>query len=192
MSVTDTAHAAQFASLAMGAVLFTLLVQGMTMGRLVRRLGLDRPDLDDQVARVEGWLMARRHALDQVELLAGTELAAAGVSEGAKGRLEAELAAGRRELRQLRLTRMDPVTECARDRVCVITEAKGRVTVQPPAAVFEVLRQVPMIERGERLDSILIQTIEQATVKIAAIAVQRSITMHHARPCDGKTVGVDA
>jgi CPA1 family monovalent cation:H+ antiporter len=61
-----------FVTLVIGAVLFTLLVQGLTIEPLLRRLGLDRPPLPDRVARVEGNLTSKQRALDRIpELLAG-------------------------------------------------------------------------------------------------------------------------
>jgi len=111
MGVADVDPTGQLLPLAMGAVLFTLLIQGMTMGRLVRRLGLDRPDLAAQVTRIEGWQLARRHALEQLRLLEGTGLDATGAPEEARRDMAQKVAAGKRELQQLRRTKMDPVTE---------------------------------------------------------------------------------
>lgn len=61
-----------FVALVIGAVLFTLVVQGLSIEPLVRRLGLDRPRLADRLARLEGDFAAKRRALDRLpELLSG-------------------------------------------------------------------------------------------------------------------------
>ena len=53
----------QFIAVVLGAVLFTLLVKGLTIERLVRRLGLDQPPLADRFARRDArlgtWSCAR-------------------------------------------------------------------------------------------------------------------------------------
>ncbi len=61
-----------FVALVMGAVLFTLLVKGLTIEPLVRRLALDRPLLADRLARLESDFAAKHRAVDQLpELLSG-------------------------------------------------------------------------------------------------------------------------
>ena len=58
--------------LVMGAVLFTLLVQGLTIAPLLRFLGLHVPPLSDRVVRIEGLLAAKERTLAQIpELQAG-------------------------------------------------------------------------------------------------------------------------
>jgi len=54
-----------FTTLVAGAVLFTLIVQGLTIGGLVRSLGLDVPPLSDRLARYEGELNAKKKALSR-------------------------------------------------------------------------------------------------------------------------------
>lgn len=60
-------------ALAVGVVLFTLLSGGATMAPLIRRLGLDRPSLFEQVARAQAALAAKRHALQRVTDLGTAE-----------------------------------------------------------------------------------------------------------------------
>lgn len=68
----DFAYADSFVAVVMGAVLFTLLVQGLTMGKLVGFLGLDKPSLSDRLSKAEGILSAKRLAQDRIpELRAG-------------------------------------------------------------------------------------------------------------------------
>lgn len=52
-----------FTILVAGVVLFTLIVQGLTIEGLVKHLGLNKPPLSDRLARLEGELKAKRRAL---------------------------------------------------------------------------------------------------------------------------------
>lgn len=65
-------YAETFVALVMGAVLFTLLIQGLTMGKLVKILDINKPSLADRLSRAEGLLSAKRRAQSRIpELLAG-------------------------------------------------------------------------------------------------------------------------
>lgn len=66
LSLPAFAESATFVALVTGAVLFTLLAQGLTIEALVRRLGLDRPPLADRLAREEAQLAAKREALSRL------------------------------------------------------------------------------------------------------------------------------
>ena len=57
--------------LTLGVVLFTLLVPGTTVGRLIRMLKLDRPALIDQWGQVIAQVIVKRNALKQIELIKG-------------------------------------------------------------------------------------------------------------------------
>src|SRR5262245_46514621 len=67
-----------FIALAMGAVLFTLLVHGLGIDPLVRLLGLDSPLVADRLARLEGDVIAKQRAMDRLP-----ELVANGFCSGA-------------------------------------------------------------------------------------------------------------
>lgn len=58
-----------FVALVMGAVLFTLLVQGLSMGRLIHALGLDKPPLSDRVAEIEYRIAAGEQSLERLPSL---------------------------------------------------------------------------------------------------------------------------
>lgn len=53
-----------FLTLVIGAVLFTLIVHGLSIDPLVRLLGLDKPSPPDRFIRLDTQLQARRNALD--------------------------------------------------------------------------------------------------------------------------------
>jgi CPA1 family monovalent cation:H+ antiporter len=55
-----------FITVVIGAVLFTLIAQGLTIDPLVRLLGLDRPSPPDRFIHLDTELQARLHALDSL------------------------------------------------------------------------------------------------------------------------------
>ncbi|MCW8963581.1 MAG: cation:proton antiporter [Gammaproteobacteria bacterium] len=65
LSLPPFQYSELFTTLVAGAVLFTLIVQGLTIGGLVRKLGLDVPPLSDRLARFEGELNAKSKALSR-------------------------------------------------------------------------------------------------------------------------------
>ena len=85
LSLPAFPEAQTFVALVTGAVLFTLLVQGLTIERLVRYLGLDRPPLADRLAREEGCLAAKRLALTRIPELQRGGLFSARIAEGLQG-----------------------------------------------------------------------------------------------------------
>ena len=88
--------------LVMGAVLFTLLVQGLTVERLVRWLGLHVPSLSDRVARIEGLLAAKERTLAQIPDLQAGGLFSPRIAESVRGRCTRELERMHADLSALR------------------------------------------------------------------------------------------
>lgn len=56
-------------SIVMGAVLFTILVQGSLIGKMIHWLKLDRPVISDKIATIEAELAAENMTLTQISLL---------------------------------------------------------------------------------------------------------------------------
>jgi Na+:H+ antiporter len=63
LSLGDFVWADTFVVLVTGAVLFTLMVPGLTIEKLIKKLGLDQPPLADRIAEAEARLGARQSAL---------------------------------------------------------------------------------------------------------------------------------
>jgi len=102
LSLKDFAHAETFVALVMGAVLFTLLVQGLSIKRLVHFLGLDKPPLADQVGSAEGLLNAKRRALGRIPDLQAGGLFSPRIAEVLENRLGGEMKTLRNGLEELR------------------------------------------------------------------------------------------
>lgn len=98
-------------ALVMGAVLFTLLVQGLSIGKLVHVLGLDEPPLADRVGRAEGLLSAKRRALDRIPELQSGGLFSARIADALIEQLDTEIDVMRGQLQQLRSLELDPDQE---------------------------------------------------------------------------------
>lgn len=72
LSLPAFPHAELFMPLTTGAVLFTLLVQGLSIESLMRRFGLDRPPLADRLALLERDLAAQELTIERIpDLLRG-------------------------------------------------------------------------------------------------------------------------
>ena len=72
LSLEDFSFTETFVALVMGAVFFTLIVQGLTIEKLVRWLGLDQLPPADRITQAEGLLAAKQHALERIpELQSG-------------------------------------------------------------------------------------------------------------------------
>lgn len=98
-------------ALATGAVLFTILVQGLTMGRLVQYLKLDEPELSHRLMRLEGWISAYQTAKSGVENLKATaELSSESIDDMLRG-LDNAMTRLEAELKTLRTAKIDIETE---------------------------------------------------------------------------------
>ena len=94
-------------ALVMGAVLFTLLAQGLTVEALVRRFGLHVPPLSDRVARIEGLLSAKQRTLEQIPDLQTGGLFPPRIAEGVRSRCEAGIEEMKADLDELRRDELD-------------------------------------------------------------------------------------
>jgi len=111
LSLPEFAEAETFVVLVTGAVLFTLLIPGLTIEHLVRRLGLDRPPLADRLARREGLLAAKQLVMERVPELRRGGLFSARIAEGLERRYRDGIAALHRELDALREAELDERAE---------------------------------------------------------------------------------
>lgn len=78
-------------SLVMGAVLFTLVVQGLTIERLVKFFNLDALSLSDNLARLEGDRDARQEGLERLNSLVTGGLFSQRIADNIRDRCERSL-----------------------------------------------------------------------------------------------------
>ncbi|WEM43443.1 sodium:proton antiporter [Photobacterium sp. DA100] len=98
-------------ALATGAVLFTILVQGLSMGRLVQRLKLDKPELSHQLMRMEGWLSAYHEAKLELEKIKQTQAAHSATLDDMLRSIDAAIVRLSSELKEQRVGKLDLETD---------------------------------------------------------------------------------
>ncbi len=96
-----------FTAIVMGAVLFTLLVQGLTMQPLIHRLGLDHPPLADRLADAEVELESLRRALQQLPALVSGGLFSRPIASHLEGLYRERLEVAESEMSRLRSGELD-------------------------------------------------------------------------------------
>lgn len=102
LSIPAFEYSEVFVAVVMGAVLFTLIVQGLTMEMLVQRLGLNQPPLADRIAEAEGTLAAKQHALSRLPELQTGGMFSTLIAEHAQLQCEAALQKAREHLHAIR------------------------------------------------------------------------------------------
>lgn len=96
-----------FVALVMGSVLFTLLVQGLTIEPLVRRLGLDQPPLSDRLSVLERNVVARQRVLKEIPGLLANGLFSGRIARHLQRDCEREINKAEQDIRDLRNHEMD-------------------------------------------------------------------------------------
>nr|WP_177428103.1 cyclic nucleotide-binding domain-containing protein [Candidatus Venteria ishoeyi] len=86
MSLPQPLYNETLVAVVTGAVLFTLLVQGLSIEPLVKKLGLNEPPLEDRLSKLEGTLEAVRNAAKRIPELKSGGLFSARIA----GQLEQE------------------------------------------------------------------------------------------------------
>ena len=113
LSLPDFSLHDQFIALAMGAVLFTLLVQGLSIEWLVGRLGLNRPPLSDRIARAEGSVSAIQLAISRLPELQHGGLFSGSIASRLQSYCSRYLEEQQGKLQQLRSNELDQRHEVA-------------------------------------------------------------------------------
>ncbi|MGR8918522.1 MAG: cation:proton antiporter [Gammaproteobacteria bacterium] len=107
LSLGDFAWADVFTAVVMGAVLFTLLVQGLTIEPLMRRLGLDQPGVGDRLARDEARVEAALAAIGRIPELGAGGLFSHAIAERLAGETRKDVARLREDIDALRAVAVD-------------------------------------------------------------------------------------
>lgn len=100
-----------FITIATGAVMFTLLVQGLTIERVVKYYRLHIPPLSDRMARIEGLISAKLRTLDEIPLLEAGGLFSPRIAQEMQGRANSSMAALRGQLEEMRGKELNPQEE---------------------------------------------------------------------------------
>ncbi len=119
----DYAHT--FVALVMGAVLFTLLVQGLSVEALLSALGLARPPLADDLALLESRLAGKQRALTRIPELQHGGLFSSAIAARQAESCEQQLRRIQAEIARLREREMTPQDELAQLYVHCFAEEKA-------------------------------------------------------------------
>lgn len=111
LSLPNFEESETFVALVMGVVLFTLLVQGMSIEHLMRWLGLSEPPLLDRLERVEVNLSARKRALRRIGQLMTGGLFSGPIAARLKSDCESNIEELQSSLEKLRETELDRAQE---------------------------------------------------------------------------------
>ncbi|TNG02358.1 MAG: sodium:proton antiporter, partial [Gammaproteobacteria bacterium] len=107
LSLPEFEYVGLFTILVTGAVLFTLIIQGLTIEGLVKRLKLDVPPLSDRLAKNEGILNAKKRALSRVPELQSGGLFSPRIAGTLSKVYQSQLEQLRGEVDQLRQKELD-------------------------------------------------------------------------------------
>jgi len=114
MGLSNQPGAENLLSVVLIAVLFTILVQGLTIGRLTRLLQLDQPDASDRIAHAESWLSSKNYARKQLTELEQTPFAKTGAVEKYNHGLDDEIITLRHQMKHWRTVEEGPIGEWKR------------------------------------------------------------------------------
>jgi len=85
----------------------------------------------------------------------------------------------------------DAIVEFAIDDAGVLGEPFGDIGIEPAAAIIECRGQIPVIERRERLDTVLEQCVDEPFIERESCGIHAAFSFgQHARPGDAESVGL--
>ncbi len=125
LSLPHFEYAETFVALVMGAVLFTLLVQGVTIEPLMKRLKLDRPPLADRLAQMERDLVAHKEAERHLSHLLSGGLFSAPLARRLQRQCREAMTKAQQQIEALRGGEMDEAQEIAMLYLRALSEEKS-------------------------------------------------------------------
>ena len=111
LSLGDFQWASAFTAVVMGAVLFTLIVQGLTMQPLIRWLKLDEPSVGDRFARDEAKVESSLRAVDRIPELGAGGLFSARIARDLEVQHRQEIQILRAAIAEMRLHELNELEE---------------------------------------------------------------------------------
>ncbi len=114
MGLSSLAGMEQLFSITLVVVLFSIIVQGLSIGRLTHALKLDIPDISDKIAQAESWLSAKNNAQKQLINLQNTPFALPDIPEDYKHSLDMEISSLQQQLSHWRDEEEGPIEEWKR------------------------------------------------------------------------------
>ncbi|WP_198507325.1 cation:proton antiporter [Mariprofundus ferrinatatus] len=128
LSLPNFEYSDLFVAMVMGAVLFTLLVQGLSIETIMRKFGLDIPPLADRLAFIELGLVSRRRAMKQLPRLKEGGFFSSRIAHNLTVECDHAISSAMQQIGQLRATEMDKLNEVNLLYLRALTEEKGFYT----------------------------------------------------------------
>lgn len=122
LSLPDNEYKDTLVALVMGAVLFTLVVHGLTIEALVKWLGLDRLSLPDRLAKLEGDRHARKEGLERLQSLASGGVFSERIAGNLREKTEHELASLEEDISGLHASMSESEERSILAMRCVVRE----------------------------------------------------------------------
>lgn len=173
MSLPEFEYSEVFLSLVMGAVLFTMIVQGTTIEPLMKKLGLANPPLPDRLARVEVNLAADRRALERIRELMSGGLFSGAIGERLLRLCQQRIELARREIERLRVTELHSEQESQLLYLRCMTEEK--------AIYIDLINKGHLSERSfrELLLALSIEIDAMRYYRVLPLVRLRKMQKHH-------------
>ena len=111
LSLGDFEWSNAFTAVVMGAVLFTLVVQGLTMAPLMHRLHLDEPSVADRLSRDEARVESILYAVDRIPELGAGGLFSVRIAQRLQGEHRREIDKLRATIQSIRRHELTPEEE---------------------------------------------------------------------------------
>ncbi|MES9898358.1 MAG: cation:proton antiporter [Sedimenticola sp.] len=128
LSLPEFEHSDLFVALVMGAVLFTLVVQGLSIEPLMHRLGLDTPPLADQVSFLERDLVSKQRAIERLPELQKGGIFSSRIARQLILECDQAIEEARRSIQELRDNQMTQAQETNLLYLRALTEEKSAYT----------------------------------------------------------------
>ena len=125
LSLPHFEYAETFVALVMGAVLFTLLVQGLTIEPLMKYLKLDQPPLADRLALLERDLIANQHASKRIRHLLSGGLFSVPLARRLQHQCHEAITLAQQKIQTLRQSEMNESYEIAMLYLRTLAEEKS-------------------------------------------------------------------
>jgi CPA1 family monovalent cation:H+ antiporter len=107
LSLTELPNHDLLISVVMGVVLFTMIVQGLSVKKYIQYFKLDKVDIADQIAKIEAEMTADKKTMNQLPVLRGGGLFSMRIFELIKERCEKSIKKYKKQLKKLRSTELD-------------------------------------------------------------------------------------
>ncbi len=124
LSLPQLPYAETLVALVMGAVLFSLLVQGLTIEPLVKWLRLDQPHLIDRIVKLERDMETGRRAFERIQTIRNSGLFSSQIAHNLSQQCKLNIQSAKHDMRSLRKQGLNALEETALLYLRALSEEK--------------------------------------------------------------------